>query len=219
MADEKAFCRKCGAEIRVNDDYCSKCGARQFEPTPSEDAVTKKKDKQKTIISSNLETLIIGSLLLCLCLVFAFAFTTHPNESQDQSNIVPDTVTPTASTQDKNICFWDWEGKIVSQVDNYNAPSGYNYAVVTVYIKNEANNSVSTNPLYWNLTADGIKYAPDASISSDSIKHQTVDVGKGEKIETQFVYLVKGDPSQAILGYNGVSAPEMQRENHYTTQT
>ena len=67
--------------------------------------------------------------------------------------------------------------------------------------------------------ADGIKYTPDASISSDSITHQPVDVGKGGEIETQFVYLIKGDPSEAILRYNGVSAPEMQRENHYTTQT
>jgi hypothetical protein len=47
--------------------------------------------------------------------------------------------------------------------------------------------------------ADGIKYTPDASISSNSIKHQTVDVGKGGEIETQFVYLIKGDPSEAIL--------------------
>jgi archaellum component FlaG (FlaF/FlaG flagellin family) len=170
-------------------------------------------------MSNNLETVIVELLLLCLCLVFAFVFGAHPDASQDQSNTVPDIITPTADTQGKNICFWDWKGAIVSQVDSYSAPSGYNYAVVTVYIKNEADNSVSTNPLNWSLIADGIKYTPDASISSNSIKHQTVDVGKGGEIETQFVYLIKGDPSEAILRYKGVSPPEMQRENHYTTQT
>lgn len=219
MTDDKAFCRKCGSEILVNDDYCPKCGARQFEPTPSEETVNKNDYKQKTIMSNNLVTVIVGLLLLCLCLVFAFVFGAHPDASQDQSNTVPDIITPTAGTQGKNICFWDWKGAIVSQVDSYNAPSGYNYAVVTVYIKNEADNSVSTNPLNWSLIADGIKYIHDASISSNSIKHQTVDVGKGGEIETQFVYLIKGDPSEAILRYKGVSPPEMQRENHYTTQT
>jgi hypothetical protein len=218
MTDEKAFCRKCGTEILVNDDYCPKCGARQFEPTPGEETVNKNEYKQKTIMSDNLVTVLIGLLLLCLCLVFAFVFGAHPDASQDQLNKVPEIVTPNASAG-KNVCFWDWKGAIVSQVDSYNAPSGYNYALVTVYIKNEANNSVSTDPLYWSLIADGIKYTPDASISSDSIKHQTVDVGKGGEIETQFVYLIKGDPSEAILRYNGVPAPEMQRENHYTTQT
>ena len=50
---------------------------------------------------------------------------------------------------------------------------------------------------------------------SSSIKHQSVDVGKGGEIETQIVYLVKGNPSEARLSYTGFSAPDMLRIKHF----
>jgi hypothetical protein len=119
--------------------------------------------------------------------------------------------------QSGDFCYWDWKYGTTSRINDYeSAPAGESYVVVNLYIKNNVDQSISTNPFFWSFTADGIKYTADAATFSSSIKHQSVDVGKGGEIETQIVYLVKGNPSDAHLTYTGFSAPDMQRINHYT---
>lgn len=125
--------------------------------------------------------------------------------------------TPTEST---DVCQWDWTFKGTSNIGSYyTAPAGYEYIIVTIYLKNNADRSVSTNPYYWSLTVDGIKYTPDVSSYSDVINHQTVDVSKGGELETKLSYLVKGEPTSAYISYSGFSAPDMQRINHYPSSS
>jgi hypothetical protein len=122
----------------------------------------------------------------------------------------------TTSTDNNGICSWDWKYTTTSHIgDYYKAPSGYSYVIVSLYVKNDADQSVSTNPYYWDLTVDGVKYSPDTATYSDIIKHQTVDVGKGGEVEGQLAYIVKGNASDPTLEYNGYSAPDMQRIDHY----
>lgn len=131
-------------------------------------------------------------------------------------------VTPTSDsvvstpTQNSNVCQWDWTSGTTQNIGSYyTASAGYEYVIVQIYLKNNAEQSVSTNPFYWSLVADGIKYTQDASSYSDVINHQTVDVSKGGELETKLSYLVKGNPTTAELSYSGFGAPEMQRINHY----
>lgn len=119
-------------------------------------------------------------------------------------------------TSNTGVCYWDWEYSTTKSISEYyTAPSGYSYAIVKIYLKNDADQKVTTNPYSWIFTADGIQYNPDSSTFSDIIGHQDVDVVKGGEIETKIVYLVKGDPSEANLTYDSFSAPKMENANHY----
>lgn len=119
-------------------------------------------------------------------------------------------------TSNTGVCYWDWEYSTTKSINEYyTAPSGYSYAIVKLYLKNDADQKVTTNPYSWIFTADGIQYNPDSSTFSDIIGHQDVDVVKGGEIETQIVYLVKGDPLEAELAYDSFSAPKMENINHY----
>ena len=99
------------------------------------------------------------------------------------------------------------------------AQSGYEYAVVTIYIKNEGEKSVSTAPYDWNFIADGIKYSPDSATYDDSINPQSVDVMKGGEAETTLVFLVKGQPKTGTLHYSELFGPSLKRINHYHNNT
>jgi tetratricopeptide (TPR) repeat protein len=114
-----------------------------------------------------------------------------------------------------NVCFYDWKWYTTSNIGYSSAPYDYEYAVVTLYLKNEADTSISTNPYSWDFIAGGIKYSIDSATFDSSIDHQTVDVLKGGKIETKIVYLIKKSSMKGSLNYNRVSSPTMQRISHY----
>jgi len=89
--------------------------------------------------------------------------------------------------------------------------------VLTLYLNNEADDSVSTSTSSWKLIVDGLKYWPnDEATFLPYIEYQDVYVEKGEEIEVQMVYLVKGDPDQneGSLEYTGVTVP-MKRIDYY----
>jgi hypothetical protein len=124
------------------------------------------------------------------------------------------------TNQDADVCQWDWTYSTHYQIGEYStAPSGYIYALVSIYLKNNAEQTVSTNPYDWVFMADGIEYTHDSSTYSDVIKHQTLNVDKGGEIETQMVYLVKSTTNGAHLIYKGFGAPEMKRINHYPSSS
>lgn len=126
----------------------------------------------------------------------------------------PPTIAPKIENTD--VCYFDWQYSVISNIGPYStAPAGYNYEVVTIYLKNNADKTVSTNPYFWILTADGIEYTVDSSTFSENINHQSVVVAKGGEIETRMVYVVKGDPLTATLNYNGVVSPEFVKIKHY----
>ena len=167
-------------------------------------------------ISKSQMHVIIGILLLFVGITLGAVFSgaNHSTETQNQS--VSATPTSPATSESANVCYFDWTYYTTSQIGNYYvAPSGYSYAIVNLYLKNEADQSVSTNPNYWPLTVDGITYSVDVATFSDTINHQSVDVGKGGEIETQIAYLVKGNPSNAYLGYSGLGDVRMELTNVY----
>jgi tetratricopeptide (TPR) repeat protein len=86
---------------------------------------------------------------------------------------------------------------------------------VTIYIKNEGDKAISTNPLDWYLLIGGLKYSYDSATFDSSINHLTYDVMKGGETETIIVYLVKGNPSTATLKYDQLFGPELKYIDHY----
>jgi hypothetical protein len=119
---------------------------------------------------------------------------------------------------DTEVCYFDWQYATTPSIGQYyTAPAGYSYAVVQIYLKNNANNPVSTNSFYWKFTADGLQYDADASTYSEGINHQNIEVGKGGEIETYIVYLVKGSPAEATIDYYGPQSPVFERIKYYTT--
>lgn len=51
--------------------------------------------------------------------------------------------------------------------------------IAQVYLKNEGDETISTNPYSWGLTADGLKYTHDVATYDQSINTPSVEVGKG----------------------------------------
>lgn len=117
------------------------------------------------------------------------------------------------------VCYVDWQYSFTPFIGSYyKAPTGYNYAVVNIYLQNEANVPVSTNPYFWKFSANGLQYDVDVSTFSEEVNHQTIEVGKGGRFETTLVYLVKDYPHQANLTYTGLQSPYFERMQHYTTE-
>ena len=118
-----------------------------------------------------------------------------------------------------DVCDFDWTFQPTTYIgDYYTAPAGSSYVIVNVYLKNNGNKPISTNPYYWNFVANGIKYTADSATYDSSTRHQTVEVGKGGEIETQLVYLVNGVPTSATLEFNGLSGPDLLKVQHFTLE-
>ena len=72
------------------------------------------------------------------------------------------------------------------------ASLGYEYVVLTLYLQNDGDQSITTSPHGWNLIAYGIKYEHDASTFNRSIGYQDIEIVKCGDIEAKRVYLGKG---------------------------
>jgi hypothetical protein len=123
----------------------------------------------------------------------------------------------TASADDtNNVCHWDWKWHFTNHIGEYNkAPPGFTYIIVDLYLKNNADTSIHTNPAYWKLIIDGIQHDEDSATFSDYIGNQDVDVFKGGELETKIVYKIKGYPDYASLKYDDKYGPTMEHINHY----
>jgi|GEM_PF-1196218 len=184
-------------------------------------------------ISKNLISVLIGVAILFagIALGVALSGENHSTGIQDQNVASPSAsptisgdlssepqATPSPIEESADVCYWDWEFGTTSKIGEYYvAPFGYSYVLVNLYLKNEGDGLVSTNPNYWPLTADGITYTPDTATYSDEINHQTVEVGKGGELETRMVYLVKGDPEEATLSYAGPWPVKMELTSVYNS--
>ena len=49
------------------------------------------------------------------------------------------------------------------------APLGYEYLVVTLYLFNNGDQKITTNPSGWNLIADGLKYEYSSTTFDSSL--------------------------------------------------
>ena len=101
------------------------------------------------------------------------------------------------------------------------APLGYEYVVLTLYLQNDGDQSITTSPHGWNLIAYVIKYEHDASTFNRSIGYQDIEIVKGRNIETKIVYLVKGNPTNIHLQFDGIwgIGPTFKEINHYVNRT
>lgn len=213
MSEDTGFCRKCGTKIKEEDVFCSKCGTKL--DTTKEEIITEVfKAQEETNKWSLGKRIIVGIgclLVIFFGLVVLVAMLPHSNTSTSSS--MPPTLNSIVSTpaQDDNVCKWFWSWKKVSHIGDIYAPAGECYVIIDLDICNNAEQSVSTNPFFWSFTANGLKYTADSATFSSEIDHQSVDVGQGGGLETQIVYLVKGNPSDAYLTYTGFNAPEMVR--------
>ena len=66
-----------------------------------------------------------------------------------------------------------------------------------------------------------IKYEHDASTFNRSIGYQDMEIVKGRNIETKIVYLVKGNPTNIHLQFDGIwgIGPTFKEINHYVNRT
>jgi hypothetical protein len=101
--------------------------------------------------------------------------------------------------------YYDWRWYATSHIGEYTtASSGYEYVVITLYLQNDGNQSITTNPHGWNLITYGIKYEHDTSTFDRSIGYQDIEIVKGRNIETKIVYLVKRNPTNIHLQFDGI---------------
>lgn len=130
-----------------------------------------------------------------------------------------------ATADDSRVCYWDWTWHSTDHIGTiYKASAGYTYMIVDLYLKNDADTSISTLPILWKLTIDKIQYDYDGTISDPSIITTAVDVIKGGELETKIVYEVKGNPTSGSLSYTKphydpkinsvVIGPTLQRVSH-----
>jgi hypothetical protein len=202
MSDNTLNCAKCSTEMKETDAFCPKCGNPAGTQPKKKSSVGKK--------------LLYGIGVIVGLFVFLVIIAAMGSPAHTQNNVAPSGNSPTTpAIENKEVCYFDWGYGIDSSIGTYyTAPTGYNYAIVTIYLKNNADKSISTNPYFWTLTADGIKYTVDSSTFSENINHHSVDVAKGGEIETSMVFVVKGNPAEATLKYSGFG-PELVKIKHY----
>lgn len=71
--------------------------------------------------------------------------------------------------------YYYWKWYVTSYIGEYTtAPSGYEYVVITAYIQNDGDQSITTSPNVWNLIGNWIKYEHDASTFDRSIGYQGI---------------------------------------------
>src|SRR5665647_271909 len=166
--------------------------------------------------------LILAFILLCI-VITVIAPDTHTTNNTTTSGknaqMVASAPAPAIPVIGTDICDFDWRFQTTPYIGDYfTAPVGSSYVVVNLYLKNNGDKPISTNPYYWNFVANGIKYTVDTATFDSSILHQTVEVRKGGEIETQMVYLVTGVPTEATLEFNGFSGPDFLKVEHYTLE-
>ncbi len=127
-----------------------------------------------------------------------------PDETEKSTGT--EVAAPTETSTQKTSSVYDiitWDYYKTTKINDYTiAPSGKNYYVVTIRFNNTGTDTYSTNAFYWKLTADGVTYTTDASTFSMP-GYKLVDVGPGGKTDSQFVFLVDGEPTDISLEYNG----------------
>jgi hypothetical protein len=152
------------------------------------------------MVSKTTKNIIIAFIFLGILLLVFLQI-----EMNDTPETGLDSVSNTVEETSKRGDIFDyttWDCKLYRKVNKYYvAPDGYVYSLVTIHIKNEGNDTYTTNPWNWEFRADGITYQHDSSTYSDNVNHVTVDVGPGAEIETQFVYLIKENPKEISLIY------------------
>lgn len=170
--------------------------------------------------------ILIATLVVAGC---AESSDSHSDKAADTPADTPtDTVSSNYVTQDAvdeedsydddptlYSCNWDWKLYLVRTIDYSTAPSGYVFAVCDVYIQNNDTKTISTNPWNWALVADGVAYDHDPVTYSDTISHNTVDIGLHGEFETHFVFLVKDTIQTGSLLYTGYNSPDMNRIHYY----
>ena len=122
-------------------------------------------------------------------------------------------------TVGKGECRWDYEVRTVQHIGEYYSFSqeyayepqeGYKFAIVTLRLKNNSTEEISTNPWLWELTTnENITYNHDSATYDDSINHETVDVEKGGDITVEIVYEVPVDVTSYTLKHTGVFHPKL----------
>ncbi|WP_440953777.1 DUF4352 domain-containing protein [Methanococcoides sp. FTZ1] len=108
-----------------------------------------------------------------------------------------------SDTEPTNICEYDWEWESTDRIGNdFYAPIGYKYAIVTLYIQNTGDATISTNPDDWTFVGNSVAYTHDSATYADEIAHQSVDVLPGGEFATNIVYLVDEDISTSKMYYS-----------------
>lgn len=176
-----------------------------------------------TKIESAINLTLSGGLRAVLIIVLLVSFgaamptqnvaTTNSNVAQSGVAQNPVNVQTPGST---NVCYWDWHFMTGHQISSISiAPPGKSYAIAEIYVKNNADSSISTSPYNWNLVVDNITYMTDSASFDPKINAQSVDIGKGGEITFNVVYLVNGEPNYGVLKYMGLMPPEMVRVQHF----
>jgi|ERR1035437_202581 hypothetical protein len=170
------------------------------------------------LIESELNILLSGAVrFLVVLVILAGSFSVDHNHP---SSTIADTHTSSGShstTQDYNVCYYDWKWYLTSHIDNDIAPSGYEYVVATLYLKNNSDQKITTNPNDWNLIADGLKYGYNSVTYDKYVGFQDIEIIKGGNIETKIAFLVKGNPTTVNLQYDGTwgMGPTFKQIDHY----
>lgn len=119
-----------------------------------------------------------------------------------RTNSMISTLSDTPISSD-DVCEYDFKVDRKETIGTYHeAPDGYEYAIVTLRLKNNAAKSVSTNPYNWKFIADGVVYSYDSASYADTIGHQTVEVNKGGDFTTKFVFIIDDDVSGGYIEYD-----------------
>ncbi|WP_135606862.1 hypothetical protein [Methanococcoides sp. NM1] len=153
--------------------------------------------------------IMILSLILGACLAMGCTDSSDDYSSTDSSSYS----TPTNTEYFEYDMTWYKQKTIGYQT----APSGYTHAICTLYIKNYADEPISTYAGNWKFVANGVVYDYDSVIYSDYISYNSVDIIKGGEFETQFVYLISDDVNTGYMVYDEYGAPEMRPIKYYKT--
>jgi len=114
----------------------------------------------------------------------------------------------------KAACKWDYSIEYTDFVGYSMAKNNFDFAIITLRIKNYAERSISTNPWNWELEVDNVTYSHSSETYSDEINCTVAEIGTGGSIITQMVFEVPEDRhTSPKFKYTGLFPPKMVRDD------
>ncbi len=214
------FCQKCGTQNPDEGNFCSKCGNDLKSTIQTEKkGITGKLGNMgvpgfRSGKSWKMGLAFIGYFFIFIILLALISPSPAPKTSLSTDSPIsrtPETtvqktptslLTPTPTAKSDEQIIIKFGSKMTNSIGQYSQASpGKTFLIVTMTIENKGYQSLNTNPNYFNIVIDNIKYsyAPETYQLTDKL--ETIDILNGGTITGSIAFSVPKNTTQYKFSY------------------
>ncbi len=213
------FCQKCGTQNSDDDKFCSKCGNDLKSTVKVEKKGIMSKLGQMGIpgfrSGKTWKMTIATFVYVMFILAIIYGSSNKPSSDGEASINTPQISTPISTKiptpiptpiptikSDEKITI-KFSSKMTNNIGEYSQASpGKRFLIVTMTIDNKGYESINTNPNYFNVVVDKIKYDYTSETYSLTDKLDTIDILNGGTITGSIAFLVPTGTTQYKFSYD-----------------